>query len=84
MILAHVVGLSTARDVWVALERCFLSSSRSHIIQLKTKLQSVKKGTQSITEYIHQIKRLFDSLASVSCVVDYEDLIIHTLNGLPS
>ena len=31
-VLAHVVGLKTSIDVWLALERRFASLSRSHII----------------------------------------------------
>lgn len=82
-VLALAVGLTTAQSVWLALERRFASLSWSHIIQLKTQMQSVKKGTQSITEYVQKIKHISDNLAEVSCSVDEEDLIIHTLNGLP-
>lgn len=82
-VLAHVVGLSSAQVVWNALEKCFGSLSRSHFIQLKTQLQSVKKGSQSITEYIQRIKHLSDSLASASSPIDEDDIIIYVLNGLP-
>lgn len=82
-ILAHVVGLKTSREVWLGLERCFASLSRSHIIQLKTQLQSIKQANQSITEYSQKIKHMSDTLAAVSSPVDNEDLIIHTKNGLP-
>lgn len=44
---------------------------------------NIKKGPQSIIEYVQKIKTISDSLAAVSCPVDEEDLIIHTLNGLP-
>lgn len=54
-VLAHVVGLSSARAVWAALEKRFASLSRSHIIQLKTQLQSVKKGNQTVAEYVQEI-----------------------------
>lgn len=83
-VLAHVVGLSSAQAVWTALEKHFASISRSHIIQLKTQLQSAKKGTQSITDYIQKIKHLSDSLASASSPLDDDGLVIYTLNGLPS
>lgn len=56
---------------------------RSHIIQLTTQLQSTRKGNQSITEYAQKIKHISDTLAAISSPVDEEDLIIHTLNGLP-
>lgn len=78
-VLAHVVGLSSAQVVWNALEKRFASLSRSHIIQLKTQLQSLKKGSQSITEYIQRIKHLSDSLASASSPIDEDDLIIYVL-----
>lgn len=83
-VLAHIVGLKTSRAVWVALEKRFASLSRSHIIQLKTQLQSIKKGSQPISEYVQRIKHLVDSLAMALCLMDDEDLLIHTLNGLPS
>lgn len=83
-VLAHVVGLGSARAVWTALERRFASLSRSHIIQLKTQLQSIKKGSQTVSEYIQRIKHISDSLAAVSNPIDDDDLILYTLNGLPS
>ncbi|KAJ8633342.1 hypothetical protein MRB53_026678 [Persea americana] len=42
-VLAHVVGLQTSRAVWLALDRRFASLSRSHIIQLKSQPQTIKK-----------------------------------------
>ncbi|KAJ8622015.1 hypothetical protein MRB53_030544 [Persea americana] len=73
----------TSRAVWLALERCFASLSRSHIIQLKSQLQTIKKGSLSIDEYVKKIKHIVDSLAAVCSPVDDEDIIIYTLNGLP-
>lgn len=43
----------------------------------------VKKGNQSIIEYIQKIKHISDILAVVSSPIDTEDSIFHTLNGLP-
>lgn len=82
-VLAHVVGLKTARNVWEALERRFASLSWSRVIQLKTQLQNIKRGALTVTEYMKKIKHISDSLAAVLSPVDEEDLIIHTLNGLP-
>ncbi|XXG59573.1 hypothetical protein AAC387_Pa04g1633 [Persea americana] len=82
-VLAHVVGCQSAQEVWLALESRFASLSRSHIIQLKTQLQNIKKGSQSISDYLHRIKHLSDSLAVVSSPVDADDLVLYTLNGLP-
>ena len=81
--LAHVVGYQNSKDVWNALERRFSSQSRSNILELKTKLQTISKGSDSIDSYIQRIKELKDNLASVSMIVDDEIILIYTLNGLP-
>lgn len=38
----------------------------------------------SIADYIQKLKHIAESLASISCPIDDEDLIIYTLNGLPA
>ncbi|KAA8532888.1 hypothetical protein F0562_032995 [Nyssa sinensis] len=81
--LAHIIGLNSAREVWLALERRFSSSSRANILQLKTELQSISKGNNSIDSYIQKIKEIRDKLHSVSVKIEDEDLLICTLNGLP-
>lgn len=70
--------------VWEILEKCFASISRSHVLQLKSNVQSLKKGSSSIDQYLHQLKDVTDSLAAAGHLVDDTDLIFHTLNGLPS
>lgn len=82
-VLAYVVGLSTSRVVWKILEWWFASLFRSHIIQLKTQIQTIKKRGQKIFEFLHCIKSIADKLSVVSSPIDDEDLILYTLNGLP-
>lgn len=81
-LLPYVIGLSTSRSVWEMLEKRFASISRSHVLQLKSKLQTLKKGSSSIDQYLHQAKDVTDSLAAAGHLDD-TDLIFHTLNGLP-
>jgi hypothetical protein len=50
-ILTHMVGLSTSREVWVALERMFTSHSSTRPIQTRQFLASTKKGNLSISDY---------------------------------
>lgn len=79
-----LVSLRIVGDVWLALELRFAFLSRPHIIQLKTELQTLKKGTESIIDYIQKIKHISDCLAYVSCPVDDEDLMLYIVNCLPS
>lgn len=50
---------------------------------MKSQLQSIKKGSLSIDDYVKKIKHIADSLAAICNPVDDEDIIIYTLNGLP-
>lgn len=55
-----------------------------HIVGLKTELQSIaKKATESIDQYVKRIKEIVNRLLAVSVVIDSEDLVIYTVNGLP-
>ncbi|KAA8535282.1 hypothetical protein F0562_030285 [Nyssa sinensis] len=81
--LSHVIGYSTSREAWLALERRFSASTRSNILQLKSALHNISKGKDSIDSYIQKIKRARDSLASVSVLIEDEDILIYVLNGLP-
>ncbi|KAA8523595.1 hypothetical protein F0562_010018 [Nyssa sinensis] len=81
--LSHVIGYSTSREAWLALERRFSASTRSNILQLKSALHNISKGKDSIDSYIQKIKQARDSLASVSVLIEDEDILIYVLNGLP-
>lgn len=76
--------METAKAAWDSLERRYGSLSRSHIIELKKRLQHEKKGSASMQDYLHQIKVLADQLATCGSPVGDEDIILHTLAGLPS
>ncbi|PHT69911.1 putative small nuclear ribonucleoprotein G [Capsicum annuum] len=45
-----VVGCSTSREVWMALEAIFSSQSRARSMQLRLQLQTTKKGTLSMVD----------------------------------
>lgn len=83
-VLPYVVGLHTSKAVWDALEERYASLSRSHIIRLKKQLQTTKKGTSSMQDYLQRIKHLADKLAACAAPVSEDDLILHILDGLPS
>ena len=49
--MAEVLGLITARDVWLALENSFNRISKTCELRIKDDLQLIKRGTRSVTEY---------------------------------
>ncbi|KAJ8636605.1 hypothetical protein MRB53_010872 [Persea americana] len=81
--LPYIFRMNTAKEAWDSLEIRYASLSRSHVIELKKRLQHVKKGSSTIQDYLRQVKVLSDQLATYGAPVIEDDLIIHTLAGPP-
>lgn len=73
-----------ALRAWLVLENKFSSLSYANIFHLKNRLQTINKGDPTIQEYLQQIKNLTDTLTAIATLVDDEDAILFTLNGLLS
>ncbi|KAM5556359.1 hypothetical protein ABKV19_023985 [Rosa sericea] len=82
-IMEIIVGSCSSREAWLALQERFSTVSRANIIQLKTDLQTIKKGADSIDKYLLRIKHVRDQLQSVGVSIADEDIVVVTLNGLP-
>lgn len=86
-ILPQVVEVRTAREAWVKLGTTYASGSRAQVRDLKQQLHSLKKGNESISEYMQRAKLIADKLISLENNVSNDDLvdaIIDGLNGLGS
>lgn len=62
----------------------FAASNRQNIVQLKTNLQNIKKGSDNIETYLDRIKAARDALVTVGVFLDDEDIVVTVLRGLPS
>ncbi|PRQ57531.1 putative gag-polypeptide of LTR copia-type [Rosa chinensis] len=78
-----IVGCKSSRQAWLSLQERFSTVSRANIMQLKTDLQTIKKGADSIERYLLRVKHARDQLNSVGVTMSDEDIIVVTLNGLP-
>lgn len=81
-ILAQVLGDFTAYEVWQSLHSMFLEQSQARFDLLKGDIQSIQKGTASMSEYLNRLKHLADSLAAIQHPVPDKELVGHALNGL--
>lgn len=70
--------------IWDNLEKRYAAPTRSHIIQLKKQLQTVKKGILSMQDYLQQIKIIADKLAACGSTGKDSVMIIHTLDDFPA
>jgi len=72
----------TSHGLWTLLKNTYAKASRSHLKQLKERLRTSSKGTQSITTYMHFLKQTCDLLASLRSHVSIENMIDYILRGL--
>jgi hypothetical protein len=82
--MAQIIGHTTSQSAWNALEKTFSSSSRARIMQLRLELQSTKKGSLSMIDYIMKVKGAVDSLAAIGELVLEHDQVMNLLGGLSS
>ncbi|XP_028078599.1 uncharacterized protein LOC114280430 [Camellia sinensis] len=82
-IYASVLQFHHCLEVWAFLQKRFTTLSRSHVHQLKNKLNSVAKKSDTMEEYLSKIKVIVSQLALASVIIDDKDLVLITLNGLP-
>lgn len=68
--MSVVIGYTTARAVWLALENTFSHQSKARELLLKGQLQSVKKDDRLVTEFGHEFKLLWDQLSKIGSSVD--------------
>ena len=80
--MAQIIGHTSSHSAWVALENIFSYSLRGRIMQLRLELQTTKKGSLSMIEYIMKIKGAADSLAAIGEPVSDQDQIMNLLGGL--
>ncbi|KAI3888569.1 hypothetical protein MKW92_024743 [Papaver armeniacum] len=77
-----IIGLSTARQIWVHLERLFTQQFSAKKSLLRSQLHSIKRGNKSISSYFNELKVITDSLAAIGERVDESDVVMYALMGL--
>ncbi|KAL5857377.1 hypothetical protein ACOSQ3_004835 [Xanthoceras sorbifolium] len=80
-LLGQVNKCRTALEVREILER-YAQHSMVRILQLKQQLQTIKKGSLSIIDYIMRIKVVGDALEIAGHVVTDSDLVLSVINDL--
>lgn len=76
--LKRISGFDSSREAWTKLEKSFTSKSRARVIQVKEELHGVKKGNQSIINYVLKIK----FLQSAGYGVSIEEKLMSVLSRL--
>uniref|UniRef100_A0A803NF93 Reverse transcriptase Ty1/copia-type domain-containing protein n=1 Tax=Cannabis sativa TaxID=3483 RepID=A0A803NF93_CANSA len=80
--LGHVINCRTSHEIWTTFAQLFATRSRARLLQLHNLLQTTKKGSLSIEEYILKMKQHADQLAPAGQPIHDEDLVLYILGGL--
>lgn len=80
--MSEVLGLSSSREVWQALESAYSHDSMERSQNLKDSLRKLKKGTASVADYAKQFKNICDKLAAIGQPVSESDKTHWFLCGL--
>lgn len=81
-ILTILSTAETSSSAWSTLQRAFASTSRAHVMHLKTTLTKAPLGNKSIAKYVNYIKALTDELGLIDGPVKDNDLTLYIVNGL--
>lgn len=80
--MGHILHCRTAPEIWHVLARTFAMKSKARLLQFQGLLQSTKKGSDSIDEYILKMKDFVDSLAAAGEPISEERLCLYIMGGL--
>lgn len=79
---SHLATCRTANEDWLALEHYFVTESKARLVSLRTTLQTLKKGSLSVHEYIRRMKNIFDALVSSGQSIVEEEMVNYIIKGL--
>lgn len=76
------MGCTTSSDLWLSLERMFISQSQARITHTHYQLATMKKGSSTISEYFQKMKVLSDTLAAARQPLNSYETVSYLLAGL--
>ncbi|KAM1437976.1 hypothetical protein ACFX14_011747 [Malus domestica] len=80
--MSCIIGCKSSCEMWLNLTERFSAVTKATIFQMKTELQNIKKGSESVSVYLQKIKDARDHLAAAGVNFDDDDIIILALKGL--
>jgi hypothetical protein len=79
--LPYVVGATTAYKAWTRLSKRFGVGTKKHELTPKKRLLHIKKGSQSMQDYLKEFEIITNQLLSCGVKIGEEELQTYILNG---
>lgn len=83
-LITQVIGLTTTRTVWLALDSLFAFKTQGRLIQIHFQLATLKKGSEFVTDYFYKTKLMADTMAAIGKALFSTEFTTYLLIGLGS
>jgi hypothetical protein len=80
-VLGQVTSCETAEDVWTSVHGMYASQSRAHVMHLRTKLASTRKGEMAMAVYFTKMEYV-DEMVTAGKKLDNDDVVSYILTCL--
>ena len=77
--LGQIVWCTSTIEVWQSFEKLFATDSKAWILQLQNMLQSTKKGSLSIGDYMLKMCEIVSTLCAIGQQITDDDLLVYIL-----
>ncbi|CAL1371852.1 unnamed protein product [Linum trigynum] len=81
-VLPNVVNKATALDAWSVLATIYALGSPVIIDHLRKSLLRLSRGNETIHEYIHRAKAIYDKMLALGATVTEQELVVALLDDL--
>ncbi|KAA8546539.1 hypothetical protein F0562_002722 [Nyssa sinensis] len=82
--LAQVLDCNTSHEIWNTLSSLFSACSFAHFMQTQFQLATLKKGSETISEYFHKATALSSTLSAACHPLSPSEFNVYLLAGLGS
>ena len=83
--IPHIPKLKTTKEMFDTLKKLFESNNTNRAIALKHQLQNVKMTkADKVATFFTKIFEIRDQLGAIGEIISDRELVMLTLNGLPS
>ncbi|XP_075521494.1 uncharacterized protein LOC142554709 [Primulina tabacum] len=81
-IQSQMIGCSSSAQIWIRVSTLFATRSKARMMQYKLQLQTLKKGSLSMKDYLGKMKNYVDSLSVCGHPISDDDQVLYILGGV--
>ncbi|KAL5813122.1 hypothetical protein ACOSQ3_028072 [Xanthoceras sorbifolium] len=81
-VVGQVTKCKSALEAWTKLQNLYSQKSMAKILNLRQQLQTIKKGSHSVSDFVLKIKNIGDALSAAGEEVSERDLLLSLMHGV--